>query len=172
MICPLFFFLSICFPSSVEIRNKCFLSYPPAPFSFRPVVPGRFAFPSPILCDRMSLCCVWSTYLQWVSSLTMIVCCGYMLELINFFFFFFFVLMQRISCPPFFSLSLFFVREVGGSKHGRTTDIWVSCYNRFFFGVLVACFLLGKKEKSLEGFSLRNFFSLLISRTLFCMQFS
>lgn len=163
MISPLFFSFFFCFPSSVEIRNKCFLSYPPAPFSFRPV-PGRFAFPSPILCDRMCLCCVWSIYLvphhdcvlwvyAWIDK---------------------FLLLPphaKNFLSPFFSLLFSFGRWEDRSTDGQT-EIWVSCYNRFFWCVLVACFLLGKKENGLEGFSLRNLFSLLIPRTLFCMQFS
>jgi hypothetical protein len=104
----------------------------------------------------------------FISSLTMIVCCGYMLELINFFFF---LLMQRISCPPFF---LSFFRSGGGRIEAQTDKRTFGSHAIivFFWCVLVACFLLGKKEKGLEGFSLRNLFSLLIPRTLFCMQFS
>lgn len=86
--------------------------------------------------------CVFVVSGLFISSLTMIVCCGYMLELINFFFF---LLMQRISFPPFF---LSFFRSGGGRIEAQTDKRTFSCYNRFFFGVfLLLAFFWGKKKK-------------------------
>jgi hypothetical protein len=60
--------------------------------------------------------------------------------------------MQTISCPPFFlSLSFSFGRCEDRSTDGQT-DIWFSCYNRFF--CVCSCCLLsfGEKRKEFRGF--------------------
>jgi hypothetical protein len=60
--------------------------------------------------------------------------------------------MQRISCPPFFfSLSFSFGRCEDRSTDGQT-DIWVSCYNRFFFGCSCCLLSIGEKRKEFRGF--------------------